>query len=830
MEDAPVSLLTSLRRLAPIRQFRAIGPCAALAGFLSLVTFGLASAAQADPADANWSSQFGSPGVEGFPQEAVAWNGSMVVAGDISYASGRRVFNVTRWTGTEFVAMGEGLNERVTSLAVVAGTLYAAGDFTASGSTPLPHVARWTGSAWVAVGSGAPDDTNDLALAADGASLLLLGGFTEVGSPPVAAQAIARWNGATWSDVGGHSGATWLHAAARVGSRLYVGGEYLESWDGSTWLTHGGYDIGGLAEFGGHLYLCGDFSLEIEAGVEYANKIAGYDGTTFDSLDNIAPDGGIVHIGVDSGQLLALGWFTATPGPQLASWDGVSWTPGPYGIAIGTPYAFARLGAELFLVGNISMLYDAVDGGFVGVSNVAVRSSTRWHGAGSGSGVTDGGSIQGLLNWNNRLYAAGDFKRIGLIGHTQGIARWDGTAWTRLGAGLDELFGNPSGRHLTLWNNRLVVSGYFSGAGGGAVASANIAAWDGTSWEGFAGGFSGQNARVVDYGGTLIATAASGNLGTPYGGGPTLGHVARWTGTAWQTIGTITPTFSLGDWGTTVWNGKLIYAGSFTSVNGVPAANIAAWDGTSWSALGAGFNNFVTSVAVHNGELYASGLFTASGATPLPGRIARWTGSGWVPVAGAPGVACIDMYSTDGKLYVSGGFSSAGGAPAERIAAWDGANWSPLGSGLGAAPLGNGGYGYTLQTFDGDLFVGGYFNTAGDKFATGLARWELGSVAAVESPRDAGGGIFLSPPSENPVTGVARLSFRLEHSGHVEAVVVDAQGRRVRQLLAARLEAGEHPLVWDGHDAAGRPSGSGVYWVAIATDEGRAGRKLVLVR
>lgn len=825
-----MSLLTSLRRFAPLRQFRALGPHATLAGFLFLATLGPAPAAQADPADANWSSQFGSPGLEGFPQEAVAWNGGMVVAGDISYASGRRVFNVARWTGTEFVAMGEGLNGRVTSLVVVAGTLYAAGDFTASGSTPLPHVARWTGSAWVAVGSGAPDDTSDLALAADGASLLLLGRFTQVGSPPVAAQAIARWNGATWSDVGGHSGATWLRAAARVGSLLYVGGESLESWDGSTWTVHGGIEIQGLAEFGGDLYLCGDFFLEIEAGVEYADRIARYDGITFDSLDNITPDGGIVHLGVDSGQLLVLGWFTATPGPQLAYWDGTSWTPGPFGIVIGTPYAFVRLGVELFLAGNISMLYDVVDGGFVGVSNVAIWSSTRWRGAGPGSGVTDSGTINGLLSWNNRLYAAGDFKRIGSIGHAQGMASWDGTAWTRLGTGLDEAFGNPSAKYLTVWNNRLVVSGYFSGAGGGAVASANIAAWNGSTWEGFAGGFSGQSARVVNYGGTLIASTALGNLGTPHGGGPTLGHVARWTGTAWQTIGTISPTFSLSDWGTTVWNGLLVYGGSFTSINGVPAANIAAWDGTSWSALGAGFNNFVTSVAVHNGELYASGVFTASGATPIPGRIARWTGSGWVPVAGAPGAACIDMYSTDGKLYVSGGFSDAGGAPAERIAAWDGVNWSPLGSGLGAAYLGNGGYAYTLQKFDGDLFVGGYFNTAGDNFSRGLARWELGSVAAVEIPRGGRGDVFLSPPSENPVTGAARLSFRLEHPGRVEAVVVDAQGRRVRQLLAARFEAGEHPLVWDGHDAAGRRLGSGVYWVAIATDEGRAGRKLVLVR
>lgn len=793
-------------------------------------TTGFGGAAWADPADIRWSSEFGAPGVEGYAQAAVAWSGGMVVAGDLAYASGRQVNNIAWWNGTEFIAMGEGLNARVTSLAVVAGILYAAGDFTASGATPLPNVARWTGTAWVAVGSGAPDDSFGLRLAADGASLLLLGGFTQVGSPPVAAQAIARWNGSAWSDVGGHAGASRLTAAARVGSRLYVGGDYLESWDGATWEVHGGYEIQGLTEYAGDLYLCGDFLLEIEEGVEFADRIARWDGTTFDSLDNIAPDGGITRILVDSGQLLALGWFTSTPGPQLAYWDGASWSSGPYGIVIGTPYDAVRIGADLFCVGNISMLFDATDGGFVGVRNVAVHSPTRWHGAGPGSGVTDDSDVRGLRSWNNRLYAAGSFKQIGAIGHAQGIAMWDGVGWSRLGAGLDEAFGNPSGRHLTVWNNRLVVSGYFSGAGAGAVVSANIAAWNGTAWEGFAGGFSGQGAHVVDFGGTLIATSSIGTLGTPFGGGPALGHVARWTGTAWQTIGTATPIFSVSEWGTTVWNGKLIFAGSFTSMDGVPAQNIAAWNGTSWSALGDGFNNFVTSVAVHDGELYASGVFTASGVTPIPGRVARWTGTAWVPAGTGTGAAAMAMRSVAGRLYVTGGFSTAGGAPAERIAAWDGTQWSALGSGLGTGPLGNGHFGLAFEEFGGGLFVGGFFNTAGGYSAHHLARWDLDAVTAVGIPGEAPGRLLLSPPAENPVRAVARLSFRVERAGPVEAVVVDLRGRLLRRLATGHHEPGDYPLLWDGRDSAGRAVESGIYWVAFVSPDGRASQKLTWLR
>lgn len=671
-------------------------------------------------ADVPWSSDFAGRGLEGSVNSVVAWNGGAVYAGEIPYASGVQVNNVTRWNGTQFVPMGAGFNGRVLSLAVVAGTLYASGDFTASGATPLPNVARWSGSQWLPVGSGAPDVTNDLYLAADGSDLLLLGSFTQVGNPPVAAASIARWNGSQWSSLG-HSYGSSLQSAVRLGSTLYVGGSSLDAFDGVNWS----YDLisnraPSLAVFQGSLYVAGSYYGQDAQGAEM-DGIARWNGNELFSLGGIVPDGFIRQIQVDNGQLLAIGDFASVPGPNFAYWDGNQWTGAFGGLVLGSPVAAARVGSELLVGGGLNLFFQS-GAGLVGLRNAARWTGSGWAGMGPGSGLTDDSSyVQGLGTYQGKLAAVGSMRRLGDQPDVRGVALWDGVAWTRLGAGLDEAFGNPTGKFMTEWNGKLVVSGYFQGAGGGQAQSENVAAWNGSSWESLAGGFTSQGARLANLNGQLIAASGAGVLGNAIGTPVTLGHVARWTGSAWSTIGTASPSPSLTDFGLTVWNGRLIYGAAFAQINGVPAANIAAWDGTGWSALGAGFNNFVTAVAVHGGELYAAGLFTASGSTPIPSRVARWNGTQWQPVGGLLGPGVVGLASVEGRLYATGLFSNAAGA---RISVFDGTSWGPLGAGLGNGPLGNAGAGLAIHGWGGGLFVGGFFRTAGDKYSPGLARWQ----------------------------------------------------------------------------------------------------------
>ncbi|MBM4132109.1 T9SS type A sorting domain-containing protein, partial [bacterium] len=278
-----------------------------------------------------------------------------------------------------------------------------------------------------------------------------------------------------------------------------------------------------------------------------------------------------------------------------------------------------------------------------------------------------------------------------------------------------------------------------------------------------------------------------------------------------------------------VWDGKLVCAGLFSAVGGVAATNIATWNGTAWSPLGNGLNGRVSALAVHGGELYASGGFTASGATPLPGYVARWTGSAWSPLGSGLEYAANAMVSAGGKLFATGNFNSAGGQPAARLAAWDGSAWSPAGSGLGQGPGGNGFPGETLAAHNGGLFVGGFFTTAGPYAAHSLARWNLGGASAVD-PRPALQVMRLAHTSANPTSGRAAFRLELPTDDNVEAAVYDLRGRLVARLPGGRLAAGSHDLTWDGRDQQGRAASAGVYWLRVETGRGVASGKIVRVR
>ena len=107
----------------------------------------------------------------------------------------------------------------------------------------------------------------------------------------------------------------------------------------------------------------------------------------------------------------------------------------------------------------------------------------------------------------------------------------------------------------------------------------------------------------------------------------------------------------------------LVVGGAFGVAGDVFAANIAAWDGSTWQPLGAGTNNVVRALAVHNGELIAGGDFTTAGGTTCT-RIARWDGSTWTPLASGFSGAVRTLTTHNGELIAGGSFSR----PASSVA------------------------------------------------------------------------------------------------------------------------------------------------------------------
>ncbi len=186
--------------------------------------------------------------------------------------------------------------------------------------------------------------------------------------------------------------------------------------------------------------------------------------------------------------------------------------------------------------------------------------------------------------------------------------------------------------------------------------------------------------------------------------------LAEWNGANWNAFSNTDSAALVASM--IVYNGNLIVAGGFNKIDGVPCLNIAQWNGSSWSALGGGITTafYVDALAVYKGNLYAAGWFTSA----FVGchNIAMWNGSTWSPVG--LGVYDLQVHGQkvggviftlcvyNGKLYAGGKFDSAGGVAATNIASWDGTSWSAVGTGLQDSTFG------ALTVFNNELYAGGY--------------------------------------------------------------------------------------------------------------------------
>ena len=127
-----------------------------------------------------------------------------------------------------------------------------------------------------------------------------------------------------------------------------------------------------------------------------------------------------------------------------------------------------------------------------------------------------------------------------------------------------------------------------------------------------------------------------------------------------------------------------------------------------------------------------------------------------------------------------------------------------------------------LRASNGTLFAATTPN--GDVF-----RWN-GWVTGVPGSERPGEQVLLSAAAPNPSRSSVALSFRLPRAGRAVLTVVDPQGRRVRGLLDARLEAGKHAVTWDGRDDAGRHVADGLFFARLEFGGRSETRKLAVLQ
>ncbi len=614
------------------------------------------------------------------------------------------------------------------------------------------------------------------ALAVDAQGNVYAGGYFEKAGN-VTVNSVARWNGSSWSALGGglttFSAFSPVYALAVSGGNVYAGGEFdtagetavnsIAQWNGTTWATLGEgltNDLGFYGRVnaieinGGSIYVGGNFAI---AGTTPANRVAMWNGSNWSALGSgLGTDGSFemaFALEYVNGRLYAGGDFLQAGGNtanRLAYWNGSAWQAvthnGANGVGndfSGQVLALAAQGTQLFVGGEFDLA------GERWVNHVARWDGSQWWALGQGTALF--GNQKGLINAvavnaQGHVYVGGWFDYAGGV-PAKNIARWDGTRWWAVGSGLESPVNT-----IEISGNDVFVGGNFSQAGG--LSAANIARWNETTqqWSALGGGVSG-TVWDIDIDGNTVYVGGDFTSA----GGVTASKAARWNRTSqqWSAIGTKTLTIegsvrAVYGVGSTVFVGGIFGAVSFSPTQTVPINSLLYWDGATadWYKLGEGVQytdqfgdgrGFVYDLLLVGADLYVAGNFEKAGGSAAAG-VAKWnvsTGQ-WSPLGSGLGGGRYAqgqaLASDGGSVYVGGDFRTAGGQTANTIARWTIATnaWSVLGSGLG---LTNDDF---LQVEDidlsgGDLWVAGQFITSGGAPAASVAHWS-GSVTPPPPP------------------------------------------------------------------------------------------------
>jgi hypothetical protein len=359
----------------------------------------------------------------------------------------------------------------------------------------------------------------------------------------------------------------------------------------------------------------------------------------------VLPNGDVI----EAGRFAAVGGVTAN---NIARWSAASNALSPLGTGLsGTAGAYV---AALAVMPN----GDVVAGGrFTTAGGVAANYIAKWNGsawAPLGAGM-DGASgvVESLIVMpNGDLIAGGDFTNAG-AGPASHIARWNGTQWSSLGAGMD----------FSVYAMAVLPNGTLV-AGGGSIAQ-----WNGTQWSSLGTGATGIiYALKILPDGDLIAAGMFYFYIDPPPQIPAY-NIARWNGATWARLGNglhgaDEQVFALA----TLPNGDLVAAGDFALAGTVAARNVARWNGTAWAAMGTGTESIVYALAtLHNGDLLAGGPQSANGS-----YVVRWSTRATCPAdfdcSGGVGVQDIfDFLNAWLSLDPRADFNGVGGVTTQDI-------------------------------------------------------------------------------------------------------------------------------------------------------------------
>jgi hypothetical protein len=208
-----------------------------------------------------------------------------------------------------------------------------------------------------------------------------------------------------------------------------------------------------------------------------------------------------------------------------------------------------------------------------------------------------------MASYNGDLFVGGQFIEVDSNIAANRIARWNGSQWFSMGTGFTG--GITQVQDMAVYNNELIVAGYFSSIDGLPVN--NICRWNGTNWDSLGSGLSSfTSTLVVDTINNLLYAGGTFNFA---GGVATPSGVAVWDGVSWAPVGG--PPL-LGSYDLEFYRGKLFNAAQASgTVNalGDTIDYFAYYDGTNWIPPIRISQAVAFDMEIYNDELYVGGYF-----------------------------------------------------------------------------------------------------------------------------------------------------------------------------------------------------------------------------
>ena len=508
-----------------------------------------------------------------------SFNGSLWVGGVFTSVGGVAAQNLARFSGSAWFQAGQP-NGEVASLAsfspisIPARRLYAAGSFTSFGAVPARFAAIFDPnvSQWSALGSTPVDASRALRVTVRTTGLSSArpavvfnfpgSGFFDGTRQPW------EWTGSAWQTIGPLSAlpptvgepvlfttylGQYVMGNGPSGGSSSARGAIVR-YNGSFWLGLGegtpapisALAADGTTVVGGFTQIMGDNRGAVARSAS-DNPSWSIVASPLDANDlfNFCSSGGgfrVSDVFVESpGQYLAIGRFQQQTGVGPVESIVRSTAGGAWQSLGSLPVSCENLMKSIARLPNGDLL---AGGSFFDTINLRTGVVYRWNGGPnwvelSGPGAASARRLNGdilkvLPLPDGTFLVGGEFTttRLGTPALSR-VARWNGTAFEGLGAGVT---GQVVRTMIRLGDGSVVVGGAFDFAGG--VPSQSVARWTGSAWQAMGAGATGLDSSADVFAlaalpdGTIVAI---GRI-TSAGGQPANG-IARWTGAAWEPIG-----------------------------------------------------------------------------------------------------------------------------------------------------------------------------------------------------------------------------------------------------------------------------------------------------